>query len=131
MKKSILSIVLLFAFLTIPVWALAATVEGTVQGFQCVQVGKTCPVDKKDPVAALEHNFVILTPSGAYYLVPNLDRAVLARHLTETVKVSGTVNNKYNSVTADKVEVKKDGKWKVVWSTEMQKEIEAELETGA
>ena len=131
MKKRILSIIVLFAFLSIPVWALAATVEGTVQGFQCVQVGKTCPVDKKDPVAAFEHNFVILTSSGTYYLVPNLDRAVLARHLTETVKISGTVNNKYNSVTADKVEVKKDGKWKVVWSTEMQKEIEAELETGA
>ncbi len=131
MKKRLLSIFLLFAFLSIPVWVLAATVEGTVQGFQCVQAGKTCPIDKRDPVAAIEQNFVVLTSAGGYYLVPNLDRAVLARHLTEQVRISGKISNKYNAITADKVEVKKDGKWKVVWSAEMQKEIEEELETGA
>jgi len=131
MKKRLLSIVLLFAFLSIPVWALAASVEGTVQGFQCVQAGKTCPIDKRDPVAAIEQNFVVLTSSGGYYLVPNLDRAVLARHLTEQVRVSGKISSKYNSITADKVEVMKDGKWKVVWSAAMQKELEAELDTGA
>ncbi len=131
MKKRLLSIVLLLAFVSIPVWALAATVEGTVQGLHCVQMGKTCPVDKQDPIAALESTFVVLTSTGSYYLVPNLDRAVLARHLTEQVRLSGKISEKYNSIVADKVEVKKDGKWKVVWSEEMQKEMDELLETGA
>jgi hypothetical protein len=129
MKKRLLSIILLFAFVSIPVWALAASVEGTIQGFHCVLLGKTCPVDKEDPVAATERIFVVLTSSGSHYFVPNLDRAMLARHLTDRVRVSGKLNTKYNSITADKFETDKNGKWKIVWSKEMQEEIEKELES--
>lgn len=105
--------------------------EGTVLGFHCVMMGKTCPVGKEDPVVAAERVFVVVTSGGNYYFVPNLDRAILARHITEKVRVTGTINSKYKSIVADVFEVYKNGKWKTVWSKKMQEEFYKELETGA
>jgi hypothetical protein len=75
-----------------------------------------CPVGKEDPMISVERVFVVLTKSGDYFFVPNLDRAILARHLGEVVKVSGTMNAKFKSITANKLEVMKGGAWKTVWT---------------
>lgn len=125
-------LVLLLAFVLIPAWAMAGTgsVEGTVQGFHCVMMGKTCPVGKEDPVIAAERVFVVLTSAGNHYFVPNLDRAILARHVAQRVRVSGDINSKYKSIKAKTFEVWKNGKWKTVWSQAMQDEINKELEVG-
>ena len=131
MKKITLPVIALLAFLLIPAWAMAGTVEGTIQGFHCVTMGKTCPVGKEDPVVAAERVFVVLASSGNYYFIPNLDRAILARHIAEKVRVTGTINSKYKSITADALEVYEGGKWKTVWSKKMEEEFEKELETGA
>lgn len=131
MKRVSLPVILLLAFLLIPVWAMAGTIEGTVQGYQCVTAGKTCPVGKEDPVVAAERVFVVLTSGGNYYFVPNLDRAILARHIAEKVRVTGPINPKYKSITAEVFEVNKNGKWVTVWSKEMQEKFYKELETGA
>ena len=123
MKKGLLSLVVL-AFLIVPmtVWA-SGTVEGTVQGFNCVMQGKVCPVGSEDPMAAVEDVFVVFTKDGKYFFVPNLDRAIMARHINQMVKVTGTISDKYPSITADSLQVMDKGAWETAWSREMEREI--------
>ncbi len=126
MRKRLLTIALA-AMLIVPSLAMAATIEGTVQGLHCVVAGKTCPVGKEDPLISLERVFVVLAADGNYYLIPNLDRAVLARHVTEKVRIEGELNGKHRSIVADSMAVWKDGKWKTVWSQKMEDELSKRL----
>lgn len=123
MKKLSVIMLSLFVLVLLPVWALAGTVEGSVQGFTCVTQGKVCPVGKEDPMIAAERIFVILTKGGSYYFVPNLDRAILARHINEQVRVTGDVSAKYPSIIATKIEAFKKGAWKTTWTQRAQDEI--------
>ena len=123
MKKMLLLTVLMGMFF-VPTIAFAGEVVGSVQGLQCVTTGKTCPIGKEDPVIAAERVFVVLTAEGDYYFVPNLDRAIMARNITEQVKVTGTINKKYRSITAQTFQVwQDDGKWKKTWSEEIENEM--------
>ncbi len=103
--------------------ALAESVEGTIQGFNCVTNGKTCPVGKEDPVIATERIFVLFTADGTYYFVPNLDRAILARHIARPVRITGALNAKYRSITAESLETMIDNEWRTSWSKEMQRDV--------
>ena len=85
--------------------------------------GKTCPVGKEDPVIATERIFVLFMGDGTYYFVPNLDRAILARHIARPVRISGAVNPKYRSIQAESLEVMSDNAWRVAWSEEMQRDV--------
>ena len=127
MKKISLLFVIACVFILLPVWASAATVEGSVQGFMCVTQGTTCPVGKEDPMAAVERVFVVLTKGGEYFFVPNVDRAVMARYINKTVRVSGTLSSTYNSIQADTIQVFDKGAWKNRWSRleedEMRKKV--------
>jgi len=116
MKKNAIILTVLFAVFLLPAWALAGSVEGSIQGYHCVTMGKVCPVGKEDPMISVERVFVVLTKGGSYYFVPNLDRAILARHLGEVVRVSGKVNAKFKSITANKLETFKKGAWKTAWT---------------
>jgi hypothetical protein len=129
MKKIL--IVALFVLALLPAWASAGMVEGTVQGFTCVTQGKICPVGREDPMAAAERVFVVLTTGKSYYFVPNVDRAVLARHINDRVRVSGTVASNYPSIEANKIEVFSKGAWKQVWSFSWQKEIDKQLQSAS
>lgn len=110
--------------------AFGATIEGHVQGLQCVLGGKLCPVDNQDPHIAAERNFVVLTAKDGYYLVPNLDRAILARHLSKKVRINGMISDKYKAITADRVDVYKNGRWIKTWSRADELEALKELHTG-
>ena len=123
MKKLSVIMVSLFVLVLLPVWAVAGTVEGSVQGFTCVTQGKVCPVGKEDPMIAAERIFVILTKGGSYYFVPNVDRAILARHINEQVRVTGDVSAKYPSIVASKIEAFKKGAWKTTWTQRAQDEV--------
>jgi hypothetical protein len=125
MKKVTLFFLVVSIMALIPASAFAGAVEGTVQGFNCVTHGKVCPVGKEDPMVAAERVFVVLTKSGSYYFVPNLDRAILARHINQMVRVSGKASEKYPSIMADKLEVMKDGKWAETWNMAAEQEIRA------
>ena len=100
--------------------AFGSTVEGKIQGLQCVLEAKLCPVDNQDPHIAAERNFVVVTGPDSYYLIPNVDRAVLARHLMSKVRVTGETSSKYKSIKADRFEVQVNGKWKTAWTQEME-----------
>ena len=132
MKKRALFLVVTLVLLGAPLFAVEGTVEGTIQGFNCVTAGKICPVGKEDPMIAAERVFVVLEKGGKdYYFVPNLDRAILARHINEMVRVTGKMDEKYRSINAEKLEVKEVGSWKTVWSTQMEQELLDKMEKGA
>lgn len=123
MKKIILFVLVISMLAITPFAAMAAdSVEGSVQGYQCVTQGITCPVGQEDPLAAVEDVFVILSSEkmGKYYFVPNVDRAVLSRHINERVKVTGKMSDKYNSLAATEIEAFKGGKWVTVWTSRME-----------
>jgi len=126
MKKILMFVLVISVLAMTPVIASAASsVEGSVQGYQCVTQGTTCPVGYEDPLAAVERVFVILSSEkmGKYYFVPNVDRAVLARHINERVKVTGKMSMKYNSIAATEIEAFQGGKWVTVWTARMESNL--------
>jgi hypothetical protein len=62
-------------------------------------------------MAAAEMAFVVLTKDNTYYSVPNVDRAIMARHINERVRVSGKLESKYNVINASKIDVYIGGSW--------------------
>ena len=124
MKRRSLSCVIVFGLVLIPLWALAGTIEGTIQGFTCVTTGTVCPVGKEDPMIAAERVFVVLEKGGKdYHFVPNIDRAILARHINQMVRVTGKMDDKYRSINAEKLEVQQNGAWKETWSLQMERDM--------
>jgi hypothetical protein len=92
-----------------------------------VTQGQVCPIGKEDPMVAAESIFVVLTQPDVFYLVPNVDQKILARHIGEMVMVEGDLNNKYNSIKAANIYVMKDMKWRKVWSADLQDEIYSDI----
>lgn len=123
MKKLFKTTVIGILFLLVPVFAMAASVTGSIQGFNCVTQGKVCPIGKEDPVAAAENVFVLLVDAATdeYYFIPNVDRAVLARHLNTQVKIDGTVDKKKKTIKATDIFSVSSGK--KTWSNSMQDDI--------
>jgi hypothetical protein len=115
---------------SMPVLAIGGTYEGSVQGFSCVTQGKVCPIGKEDPMIAAERVFVLHVKAGKYYFIPNIDRAIMARHLNKMVKVDGIMSANFNSVKADTLYVMEDGKWRKTWSQDWQDEIYVDITSG-
>jgi hypothetical protein len=129
MKRRSLSCVIVFGLVLIPLWGVAGTIEGTIQGFTCVTTGTVCPVGKEDPMIAAERVFVVLEKGGKdYHFVPNIDRAILARHINRIVRVTGKIDEKYRSINAQKFEVQKNGGWEETWSRKMQEDLLEEMQ---
>lgn len=124
MKKKIsLFFVLGCLFVLLPVWATAATVEGTIQGYDCVVTGTVCPIGQEDPYVATQSIFIVLTEGKDYYFIPNVDRSVLARHVNDKVRVNGKMSAKYNSIHAETIEVMEKGSWKTAWSLQAERKM--------
>jgi hypothetical protein len=121
MKKFFGTMIIGVVFLMIPVFAIGATLTGSIQGFNCVTAGKVCPVGMEDPVIAAENVFVLLVDAakGSYYFVPNVDRGIMARHINQEVKITGTVNEKMKSIKASQIDVA----GKKVWSSDLEDSI--------
>jgi hypothetical protein len=120
MKKVILAIPAILLLL-IPVISYGAAIEGTIQGYNCIMQGKTCPVGGEDPLVQTENTFVLLTNDGkSYFFIPNVDRAILARHVAEHVKITGDVNPQNNAIRANVIQTEKNGMWKTAWAKDQQ-----------
>jgi len=89
------------------------SIEGTIQGANCVVNKTTCPVNG-DVHAALEHDFVLLTANGDYYFLPNIDRALKVEFLSENVKISGDIKN--HSVVVADIAVKTKNGYDSIWN---------------
>ena len=98
------------------------SMSGTIQGLISTCAGHVCRPGEEYIIAAAEDNFVLLTDSGKYYFLPNLDRAVLARHLNTQVTIAGVVDNKWKTIQV--ASIMKDGK--KVWTATTQEEVDRE-----
>jgi hypothetical protein len=120
--KLVVGFILLIA-LIVPGAAIAktpiTTLEGTIEGALCVLSGKKCPLDDLDAHLLIENNFVLLTPDGKYYYLPNVSRKVKLRYVAKDVRITGKV--KGESIIVDTLEAKEGGKYKLLWSKEKQK----------
>lgn len=97
----------------------ADAIEGTVQGYNCVTQG-TCVKSSEDPVVNTEFTFVVVTPDNKFYFIPNVPRAVLAYRDTERIRVSGELDSKYNKITAQRVDIIRNDKWRLVWNRDSE-----------
>ncbi len=102
------------------------TITGKIIGFTCFTQGYTCPIDKKDPMVSLEKDFVLVTPEETYYFLINIGMGLKAKYALETVTVTGEINEKYRSIKVDTFEAG----GKVVWSQEMEDELNRQLYEG-
>ncbi|MCB2191661.1 MAG: hypothetical protein KQI62_08850 [Deltaproteobacteria bacterium] len=122
------AILLLFLILLIAATAPAAQRwQGSIQGLACVTQGKVCPINMEDPLIALEKNFVLLMPDGSWYYLPNLDRAILARHLNRSVAVEGTLEPGTKAIMVNKLLVKRGDTWREAWSPDMERQLLEQL----
>lgn len=132
MKKQHWFSLLIAAALTVisPVGAMTTkTLEGRMQGYQCVVHGHVCPVDSLDPHLMLEPDFVLVAEKGEYWLMPNIDRVVKAKYVHQPIRVTGILSDRYNSVDVVLLEVEEDGRFVTVWSQEMmEKALERTIE---
>lgn len=109
----------LLALLWLPLSAQAQDViEGHMNGLNCAITGYVCPIDLRDPVMALEPDFVIQREDGEFFYIPNLDRAVKAQYFLSEIRVVGEFNERYGSITAEQLLVRRDGEFVEVWSQE-------------
>ena len=122
-----LAISWLAALSMLPALSLGADLEGKINGISCAIAGVVCPIDKLDPLVAIEKDFVLQMPDGSFYLLPNVDRAVKARLVLDDVIVSGTVNERHKSIEADLIKVKRGGQLRAVWSDAIVEELYKEL----
>jgi hypothetical protein len=128
MKKNFTTMIIGVVFLMVPVFAIGATLTGSIQGFNCVTAGKVCPIGMEDPVIAAENMFVLLVDAakGDYYFVPNVDRGILARHINQEVIITGTVDAKMKSIKASEITVA----GKKVWSSDLEDSIYKDIFGG-
>ena len=129
MKFKWMSIIIALV-LVVPAIAFAEGFEGSIQSFTCITQGKVCPVGKEDPMIAVERVFVLHVKAGEYYFIPNVDRAIMARHLNQLVKVEGEKSASFNSIKATEIYVMEDGKWVKNWSQDWQDQIYEEITSG-
>jgi hypothetical protein len=123
MKRFLVPMIIGAVLILTPFMAIGATFTGSIQGFQCVTQGKVCPIGQEDPMAAVENVFVLLVnaAAGEYYFVSNVDRAVLARHINEEVKIEGTVNTQMKDINANEIWAK----GKKVWDNKMEEMLQS------
>ena len=124
-------ILVLALALMMPVAALAGkTIEGQIVGLSYAVHGHKYSRAMMEAHAQFEPDFVLLLESGRHYMLPDLPRDVKVRNLGQTVRVTGEVNPKGIAIRVDKLEVKKDRKYELVWTKEMQKKAWDEWYTG-
>ena len=99
----------------------AEIIEGKIQSLTCVLNNNFCPVDQNDPVLGFEKTFVIAGQNNSVHFIENVDRFILSRNVLQKVRVTGEKTPKYKFVTAEKIEVYQQGKWKEVWNLEEEK----------
>ena len=126
-SKMLLSTLAALLLLPLAANAESVTMTGKMNGLNCVLTGYVCPVDKKDPIKALETDFVLQTPDGKFYYLTNLSRDVKASYFLDSIEVSGELNSKYDAIQVDALKVRQGDAYKTVWSQKMHQEALKEL----
>ena len=94
-SSRVMSIAFFSLMLTLAMTQVAAAesvkLEGEIRGAKCTHFQTECYND--DNHIALEPDFVLVLPNGDYYFMPNLARAVKARHAYKKVRIHGDLRN--------------------------------------
>jgi hypothetical protein len=90
------------------------SVEGTLKSVRCVTDGD-CAFDKRDPRLRAASDFVLAQSDGGFFYIFNIDRDTKLRFALDQVRITGDVNERYQSISADKMEVKKGNRYETVW----------------
>lgn len=123
MKKLLVPTILGVLVLLTPVFVMASSITGSVQGYNSLAQGKAVAgkdVHTSAHVAATESAFVVLadTAKGKHYLIHNVDRAILAPLVNQQVRIDGDVDNAMESVRAKEIYAQaSDKSWQKVWSS--------------
>jgi len=133
MRKFLVPMIIGLALLLTPFMVSAASLTGSIQGFNCVTQGKVCPIGMEDPIISVENVFVLLVDAakGEYYFVPNVDRGILARHINEQVRIDGTVNAMTKTIHATEIYAMDARQWKKTWSVDMYDKIYQDIMGGS
>ena len=129
MKKLLVPTILGVLFLLTPVFAMAASITGSVKGYNSVTQGQASPAGKAHILAHItvtESAFVILadTAKGGHYLIQNVDSAILTRLVNQQVKIDGDVDNATESIKAKEIYTQASNKsWKKVWSSNVNDDV--------
>jgi hypothetical protein len=97
-------------FLSVPILAKGEsmiTLVGSIQGFDCVAQKEVCPIGMEDAMLEKEGTLVLLVDpvTADYYVMPNVDMKILARHFNQEVKVVGYLDKKHNSMWVEEMYV--------------------------
>ena len=98
----------------------AETVTGRINGYGCVHAGGTCPLDRLDPHIVLERNFVLQKSDGDYLFLTNVPRDTKVRHALKKARVTGELDDRYNAIVVDELQVEENGEFETVWSQRAQ-----------
>ena len=96
--------------------------EGEIRGAKCTHYQVECFND--DNHIALEPDFVFVLPDGQYYFMPNIGRAVKARHAYKNVRIHGELTRQ--ELWVDKLvdlDRKKGSRSKTTWDWTDQDEF--------
>lgn len=111
------AVLFLCAIVLLPFYASAEeTIEGTLKGIRCVTDRTACAENKRDPRIRTQSDFVLVRPDGDYFYLFNIDRDTKMQFVLDTVRVTGEVNERYQSINAQRMQVKKGNTWETVWS---------------
>ncbi|MDF1529802.1 MAG: hypothetical protein P1R74_11815 [Sedimenticola sp.] len=109
----------------LPVWSVADSLEGRLNGLDCASHGEMCPTDKDDPHVLLERDFVVQTEDGSYFFITNMDWRTKLQYVLSMVKVEGKRSEKLMVISADEFWVKQEnGEYQLKWSLDMAREAE-------
>lgn len=92
------------------------TIEGKINGANCVIDKKVCPMTPEDPHLALEVDFVLSDAGGKYYFLPNLSRSQKSDLVNKDVRITGDLQG--ISLVASVIEEKTSGNYQEVWNWE-------------
>jgi hypothetical protein len=95
------------------VFAGTTSIEGKVEGANCVIEKNVCPVNN-DPHLALENDFVLSTADGKYYFLPNLSRSQKIALASKNVRITGDLQG--ITLLASIIEERKGDSYQEVWN---------------
>lgn len=94
----------------------AETITGRINGYSCAHAGTTCPLDRLDPHIALERDFVLQKADGNYLFLANVPRETKVRHALKKAKVTGQLDDRYNTLVVEEFQVEANGGFETVWT---------------
>jgi hypothetical protein len=122
MKKlfSLMFMSVVVVFLSLPILAKGesmTTLVGSIQSWSCIADKKVCPIGMEDAMLAKDETLVLLVDpvTADYYVMPNMNMKILARHFNQEVKVVGYLDKEHNSMWVEEMYVGQ----KKVWTNTM------------